>query len=220
MTDNQWRTYSPDNPPGDDDWPTEYRLILLRLNNTISESGAVCIGYVKQGSQGPYFVHIGVEGEVTHYKDSLGDDFSVPGWALINTPPEPDLPPCRNCGELPEVFCPTQPLRNGMDSEWVACKKCSIEFRALLPPEAKAKWREVMGPGVDTVIKQLAIERGRKIIELREELDEQGKKDASAERVMDAAQRLADSVLGWAGKVERVVDAYHDHRVKFPKEGE
>lgn len=72
--------------PGKSPQPPERRYVLVRVVNDEQPRGAICVGWLRimdhpDETQTPWFVTAGMLGNVTHYSDSLGDDFEPPGWS-------------------------------------------------------------------------------------------------------------------------------------------
>lgn len=84
---DQWIEFDPDGP-----LPPERRYVILQFapREPVGRwaAPAVVIGYLRHGSEGPYFVAPGCAGpvpfRVTHWNDCLGDEFKPPLWAFDN----------------------------------------------------------------------------------------------------------------------------------------
>lgn len=73
--------------PGSEALPAERRSVLVKIAADPPHSSAVAVGYLRYAAGDrdcPYFVVHGFGRAfiVTHWSDSLGDDFHAPGWVF------------------------------------------------------------------------------------------------------------------------------------------
>lgn len=71
----RWRKFNPKSPG----LPRERKLCLLQVELRPGES-AVVVGYLRRWSDGPFWVHPGVNGTVTHYADCLPAGLNPQCW--------------------------------------------------------------------------------------------------------------------------------------------